>query len=69
MMAGIFHLSRENEITFLPGDDNTLFAATNFEENLKRLVAEIFDPAVPFDQTQDYKRCTFCDFAGLCRRN
>jgi hypothetical protein len=46
-----------------------LFAATNFEENLKRLVAEIFDPAVPFDQTQDYKRCTFCDFAGLCRRN
>lgn len=39
-----------------------------FRERLYNLLREIFDPAVPFTQTEDDKKCTYCDFRGLCRR-
>jgi CRISPR/Cas system-associated exonuclease Cas4 (RecB family) len=67
--AGIFKLSRENQFTYLKTDDEALFELTDFENNFKKLVAEIFDQTKPFEQTTDTRRCKYCDFAGLCRRN
>lgn len=39
------------------------------EGHLRKLLEEIFDPELPFDQTADIKNCTYCDFAGICRRD
>jgi len=38
------------------------------EENLRLLLQEIFDPAVPFNQTINLKICTYCDYRGICQR-
>lgn len=39
-----------------------------FKERLKGLVEEIFDPAVPFDQTGNLDKCKNCSFAEICGR-
>lgn len=39
-----------------------------FGQRLDTMVKEIFDPNVPFVQTEDPKRCKFCDFKKICRR-
>lgn len=40
-----------------------------FEERLGELLAELFNPAMPFVQCVDTKPCEFCDFAPICRRS
>ncbi len=35
---------------------------------LTELFTEILDPNIPFAQTEDEKRCAFCDFTGICQR-
>ena len=41
--------------------------AEAYWEGLSRVLTEIFNPAVPFtQQTEDPKRCQYCDFARLC---
>ncbi len=39
-----------------------------FLEKLEQLIAEIFNPDVPFTQTEDIKACEYCDFRLLCGR-
>lgn len=39
-----------------------------FRYQLDILLKEIFDQDVPFTQTEDEKRCAFCDFKRMCRR-
>ena len=39
-----------------------------FEDSLKSLIMEIADPAVPFRQTEDIKRCEYCTFKRICNR-
>ena len=39
-----------------------------FEEKLTNKVEEIFDRSVPFTQTDDTDRCTYCDYKNICRR-
>jgi hypothetical protein len=39
-----------------------------FEERLTKTIEEIFDPVVPFSQTEDPQRCRLCDFRLICRR-
>ena len=36
-------------------------------ELLNGLVCEIFDERIPFSQTQDTERCTYCPFKQLCK--
>jgi hypothetical protein len=38
------------------------------EERLRKVLEELFDPAVPFDQTTVPENCTYCDFKGICGR-
>jgi hypothetical protein len=39
-----------------------------FQEGLQKLVQEIFDPLVAFDQTSDLKKCDYCPYSGICHR-
>lgn len=39
-----------------------------FRSRLQALLQDIFNPSIPFTQTEDEKRCTYCDFRNLCRR-
>ena len=39
-----------------------------FEAKLVNLLEEIFGMNHSFDQTEDLKKCTFCDFKGICGR-
>ena len=39
-----------------------------FEQKLQGLVEELFDLEVPFVQTEDEKRCVYCDFKQICNR-
>jgi CRISPR/Cas system-associated exonuclease Cas4 (RecB family) len=52
----------ESEVT-----DYRDFAA-GFEEGLRGLLEEIMDPLVPFDQTDDKKKCSYCAYQELCGR-
>jgi CRISPR/Cas system-associated exonuclease Cas4 (RecB family) len=40
-----------------------------FLQHLQGIVQELFDPAVPFEQRQNDKKCSYCDFASLCQRS
>ncbi len=53
------------------GEAVTDFAGKYLDEYRKRLqetIAGIFDPTVPFSQTDDVKTCEFCDFRSICHR-
>ena len=39
-----------------------------FRERLQSLLEEIFNPEVPFMQTEIEDHCKYCDFRQLCRR-
>ena len=37
-----------------------------FEEQLKAMVQEIYDPTIPFKQTEDIKHCGYCPYNRIC---
>ncbi|MFT7055805.1 MAG: CRISPR/Cas system-associated exonuclease Cas4 (RecB family) [Roseivirga sp.] len=39
-----------------------------FEDQLQQMVKEIYDPTVPFVQTEDVKRCEYCAYKKICGR-
>ncbi len=39
-----------------------------FGQRLDELVKEIYDPAIPFTQTDDLARCSYCEFKKVCKR-
>lgn len=41
---------------------------TAFDTRLKEMVQEIYNPEVPFTQTEDLKQCEYCAFNRVCRR-
>lgn len=41
---------------------------TEFEAQLKAMVHEMYDPAIPFRQTEDAKRCSYCPYNRICHR-
>ena len=42
--------------------------AEAFEGELRSVLAELYDPAVPFRQCADADTCRFCDFNVICKR-
>ena len=78
IMTGIISLRKINEgfmQVILPEKDqnkgegnispNDILA---FEKVLVEILKSIFDPSVPFQQTDDNSRCEYCDFIDLCGR-
>lgn len=43
--------------------------AAEFEEYVGATLREMFDPTVPFRQSEDADACNSCDFAAVCARN
>jgi hypothetical protein len=41
----------------------------DFDSQLQEKLAEVFDPDVPFSQTDDLNICRLCPYAGICRRD
>ncbi|MFW5821451.1 MAG: PD-(D/E)XK nuclease family protein, partial [Bacteroidota bacterium] len=41
---------------------------TEFEDYLKQLVSDIFNPGITFFQTEDEQRCTYCLYKEICHR-
>lgn len=39
-----------------------------FRERLQALLEEIFNPEIPFTQTETIEKCAYCDFKALCKR-
>lgn len=48
--------------------NNFAFYEDEFRERLQTLLQEIYNPEEAFTQTEDIKKCEFCDFRELCRR-
>lgn len=40
-----------------------------FENKLKKIMLEIYNPDFPFRQTEDEKRCTYCAYSSFCYRD
>lgn len=40
-----------------------------FDNNLLEVILSLFDPEQDFVQTQQSKRCSYCDFKHICRRD
>lgn len=48
--------------------NNFAFFEDEFREQLQRLLEEIFNENNPLKQTEDIKKCGYCDFKVLCKR-
>lgn len=48
--------------------NNFAFFEDEFRERLQALLEEIFDEKEAFTQTEDIKKCSYCDFKALCKR-
>jgi MoaA/NifB/PqqE/SkfB family radical SAM enzyme len=40
----------------------------DFQAKLKELLEEIYNPEVPFDQTEVLKKCEYCPYKEICGR-
>ena len=40
----------------------------DFEKHLHQLLEELYDPAIPFDQTTLLENCRLCPYRGICYR-
>jgi hypothetical protein len=47
---------------------NFLPFMAEYEQSLKQCLEEIFNPAIPFSQTSQQKRCEYCPFKSICGR-
>lgn len=41
---------------------------SEFEVQVKQILADIFNPEIPFQQTAELENCTYCLFKGICNR-
>ena len=40
----------------------------DFDEQMRMLLQDIFNPEIEFEQTQFEERCSFCEFKIICNR-
>ncbi|MGI9542285.1 MAG: PD-(D/E)XK nuclease family protein, partial [Cyclobacteriaceae bacterium] len=70
ILAGIFGLKKSSEgVQWLQqGAEISEPVLSKFDTNLKELLTEIFDPKIPFSQTEDLKKCMYCPYKDICQR-
>lgn len=67
--VGFYHLKELNKGMKMVSEEPLAKADLKpFEELLMEKIAEIYDPSVPFTQTEHVKNCEYCPFAGICER-
>lgn len=70
----IFNEQFSNQILYKPAKNTSIpienYAdyETEFISGLRTCVEELFDPEVPFVQTNSIEACTYCDFKTICNR-
>ena len=78
VVPALYYVRRMNRSDYSPdlidrstggrGENYAAYAA-EFEELLRKTLAEMFDPSVPFRATADAEHvCRFCDYRPICRR-
>jgi hypothetical protein len=50
------------------GQAATTESLNYFEEGLRNLLGNLFDPTIPFVQTDDFNQCKYCSFKDVCAR-
>ena len=69
--AGIFGLKSVNQgIQYLRNGttiDPKLLDV--YESRLENLISEIFNEEIPFVETDDHKKCEYCSYRSICRKN
>lgn len=70
LKAGLYVMKQlSGGITFLnEGEIITDEAMEEFEERLSKLIAEILDSNVSFEQTEDLGQCMYCPYSSICKR-
>ncbi len=70
--CGIFSLKKMSQGYIqlqLPDQDDLISDNIHlFEEGIKNLLKEIFDPGIKYVQTSDLNNCKLCDFKTICNR-
>ena len=49
-------------------EDNLSDYKLQFELKMKEKFSELFDPAIPFRQTNNLESCSYCNFKDICQR-
>lgn len=60
MSKGIMYLNDKQALS------DELFV--EYEKGLKNILQQIFNPEIPFSQTNDTDRCKYCPYIGICNR-
>lgn len=69
--SGIFSLrmpSKGLQVVTTPSDNDPAAVHSEIEEVLISVLERIFDPEVPFSQTDDLDQCKYCPFLAICNR-
>lgn len=71
LQTGLFLIrsGKENLQFILNGKEINRLSLENFNIRLTALIQEIFNDEIPFDQTDDLKRCSYCIYRDICNRN
>jgi hypothetical protein len=40
----------------------------SYQARLSKMINEILNPNIPFNQTEDIKECTYCSFRRICKK-
>lgn len=67
-MRRLFEPGISPEVTLGTTPVNYSAVAIEFEDHVYRLLAEIMNPDVPFDQTTIKRNCEYCPYSGICHR-
>ncbi len=70
LMVGVTSLRKLQQGTIWLNNGNPLpdQSIAHYEGLLDQMVKEIFNPDVPFTQTEDVARCGYCEFKKVCKR-
>ena len=61
--------NEESHTQVLEGEDDFELSRKEVEQQMKQLIEQIFDPTIPFRQTENEKNCKFCKFIAICNKN
>ncbi len=65
----IYPVKKINDgLAYLTEEPVTEENIAGFEKKLFKLFEEIFNPEIPFSQTDEVKRCRFCPYKSICYR-
>jgi len=69
LKVGIYPIrSLGSGILYAAEDDISPENLNKFGERLNNLLAELFNPEIPFRQTERIENCKYCSFASICYR-